>query len=80
MEANSDFDDVCYQPFAGSGRSLIVGEKTGRGVYAMKLLRNMLRSRYSDGRRFFPETSQIYEAATVPRPAVVVVARLVDGL
>lgn len=37
MRAFSDKGDVVYEPFGGSGTSLIAGERTGRRVRAVEL-------------------------------------------
>ncbi|MFO1150990.1 MAG: site-specific DNA-methyltransferase [Alsobacter sp.] len=37
MENNSEPGDAIYEPFSGSGTSIIAGEKTGRRVFAVEL-------------------------------------------
>jgi DNA modification methylase len=37
MLFHTDKDDICYEPFSGSGTSLCAAEKTGRRCFAMEL-------------------------------------------
>ena len=37
QEAFTDPQDICYEPFSGSGTPLMAGERTGRRVFAMEI-------------------------------------------
>lgn len=37
IENNSNPGQVIYEPFSGSGTTIIAGEMTGRSIYAMEL-------------------------------------------
>jgi len=37
MERTSEFGELIYEPFSGSGTTIIAAEQTGRRCYAMEL-------------------------------------------
>ena len=37
IENNSSVGQAIYEPFSGSGTTIIAGEMTGRAIYAMEL-------------------------------------------
>jgi DNA modification methylase len=51
MEFHTEPGDICYEPFLGSGTSIIAAEKLGRVCYAMEQTRSMWTWRCSDGSR-----------------------------
>ena len=55
MRAYSDDGDVVYEPFAGSGTSLIAGERTGRTVKAIELAPEYVDVAILRWRKLFPD-------------------------
>ncbi|MBM3526828.1 MAG: site-specific DNA-methyltransferase [Alphaproteobacteria bacterium] len=55
MRAYSDDGDVVYEPFAGSGTSLIAGERTGRLVKAVELAPEYVDVAILRWRKLFPD-------------------------
>ena len=37
MRQHTDRDDICFEPFSGSGTQLVAAEKLGRICYAMEI-------------------------------------------
>jgi DNA modification methylase len=55
MRAYSDDGDVVYEPFAGSGTSLIAGERAGRVVKAVELAPEYVDVAILRWRKLFPD-------------------------
>ncbi len=55
MRAYSDEGEVVYEPFAGSGTSLIAGERTGRKVRAIELAPEYVDVALRRWRKLFPD-------------------------
>ncbi|HXF87319.1 MAG TPA: site-specific DNA-methyltransferase [Xanthobacteraceae bacterium] len=55
MRAYSDEGDIVYEPFAGSGTSLIAGERTGRKVRATELAPEYVDVALRRWRKLFPD-------------------------
>jgi DNA modification methylase len=55
MRAYSDEGDIIYEPFAGSGTSLIAGERTGRKVRAIELAPEYVDVALRRWRKLFPD-------------------------
>ena len=61
MRAYSDEGEVVYEPFAGSGTSLIAGERTGRKVRAIELAPAYVDLAILRWRRLFPDQPVILD-------------------
>ena len=74
MRAYSDEGDLCFEPFSGSGTSLVAGQRTGRRVRAMELAPEYVDVAILRWRELFPEvpvihaeTGQTFEAVAAQR-------------
>jgi DNA modification methylase len=78
MLAFTDPDDLCYEPFSGSGTSLIAAEQTGRVMRACELAPAYVDVSIIRFRRAFPNVS-VTLAETGETFEAVVARRLVDA-
>lgn len=60
IEAFTDEDDICYEPFSGSGTSLIAAEQAGRKMYAMELAPEYCDVALERFRRKYPDVEIIH--------------------
>jgi DNA modification methylase len=70
MRAYSDEGDVVYEPFAGSGTSIIAGERTGRQVRAIELAPEYIDVALLRWRQLFPDQPVILDGGTEDFEAV----------
>lgn len=64
MRAYSDEGDVVYEPFAGSGTSIVAGERTGRQVRAIELAPEYVDVALLRWRQLFPDQPVILDGGT----------------
>lgn len=62
MRAYSDPGDLCYEPFSGSGTSLLAAERTGRRCFGIEIAPAYVDVALIRFRRAFPETPVTLEA------------------
>ena len=70
MHAYSNEGDVVYEPFAGSGTSIIAGERTGRQVRAIELATEYVDVALLRWRQLFPDQPAILDGGTEDFEAV----------
>ncbi|HXF87903.1 MAG TPA: site-specific DNA-methyltransferase [Xanthobacteraceae bacterium] len=70
MRAYSDEGDVVYEPFAGSGTSIIAGERSGRQVRAIELAPEYVDVALLRWRQLFPDQPVILDGGTKDFEAV----------
>jgi DNA modification methylase len=70
MRAYSDEGDVVYEPFAGSGTSIIAGERVGRQVRAIELAPEYVDVALLRWRKLFPDQPAILDGGTEDFEAV----------
>lgn len=70
MHAYSNEGDVVYEPFAGSGTSIIAGERTGRQVRAIELAPEYVDVALLRWRQLFPDQPAILDGGTEDFEAV----------
>ncbi|MEL7473646.1 MAG: DNA methyltransferase, partial [Planctomycetota bacterium] len=80
MRKHTKPEQVCYEPFSGSGSQLIAGEQEGRRVFAMEISPAFVDVAVRRWQRFTGETATRFDAGGVEQAGIEGDAALGSGV